>query len=93
MVAFVGRHRYTVLNHYGDCAGLPIRRFRLLKAAGSSLKKVVKPPLYLTDLADCAAMNAVYSRYFPTGPRPRTSVQVSALALGVHIEIEAVASA
>lgn len=65
----------------------------VLQATGSSLEKVVKTTVYLTDIADFATMNAVYSRYFPSEPPTRTTVQVAALALGAHIEIEAIALA
>lgn len=63
----------------------------VLKTAGSSLEKVVKTTVYLTDIGDFAAMNAVYRRYFPSQPPARTTVQIAALALGAHIEIEAIA--
>lgn len=65
----------------------------VVKSAGSSLEKVVKTTVYLTDIGDFAAMNAVYGRYFPSEPPARTTVQVAGLALGAHIEIEAIAIA
>jgi 2-iminobutanoate/2-iminopropanoate deaminase len=65
----------------------------VLRTAGSSLEKVVKTTVYLADMGDFGAMNAVYGRYFPTEPPARTTVQVAALALGARIEIEAIALA
>ncbi len=65
----------------------------VLGKAGSSLGRVVKTTVYLADMGDFGAMNSVYSRYFPTEPPARTTVQVAALAFGARIEIEAIALA
>jgi len=63
----------------------------ILEASGSGLDRVVKTTVYLTDLGDFAAVNEVYSRFFPHAPPARATVQVAALPRGVGIEIEAVA--
>lgn len=64
----------------------------VLAAAGSSLERVVKTTVFLTDLALFAKMNKVYTRRFTGVPLPaRSTVEVPALALGVSIEIEAIA--
>lgn len=63
----------------------------VLNAAGSSLNRAVKMTVFMTDLGQFAAMNEVYSRYFPTDPPARSAVQVVALPLGAQIEMEAVA--
>lgn len=63
----------------------------VLEAAGSSLKRVVKTTVFLQDMGDFAAMNAVYGRYFDKKPPARSAVQVAALPLGAQVEIEAVA--
>jgi len=42
----------------------------ILAAAGSSMAKVVKTNVYLTDIADFAAMNEVYATFFPAEPPP-----------------------
>ena len=63
----------------------------VLVAGGTSLARVVKTTIYLTNLADFSAVNAVYGTYFPSDPPARSTVQVSALPLGASIEIEAVA--
>lgn len=65
----------------------------VLRSAGSSPEKVVKTTIFLTDLADFAAVNEIYGRVFGvTGPAPaRSTVQVAALPKGVKVEIEAVA--
>jgi 2-iminobutanoate/2-iminopropanoate deaminase len=63
----------------------------VLGAAGSSLASVVKTTVFLTSLDNYAAMNAVYSGAFPTGAPARSTVEISGLALGALVEIEAVA--
>jgi len=64
----------------------------VLEAAGSSLDKVVKTTVFLKDMGDFAAMNAVYAEFFPTDPPARSTVEVSDLALGALVEIEAIGS-
>ncbi|GME44879.1 hypothetical protein E8E11_005838 [Neofusicoccum parvum] len=64
----------------------------VLESAGSSLSRVIKVNIYLTDLADFAAMNEVYETFFEN-PRPaRTCVGVKMLPLGTDVEIECIAS-
>ncbi|MBI1257901.1 MAG: hypothetical protein GC204_10555 [Chloroflexi bacterium] len=63
----------------------------ILEAAGSSLDKVVKVNVYLTDINDFAAMNEVYASFFGAEPPARTTVQVAKLPLGLIVEIEATA--
>jgi len=63
----------------------------VLQDAGLSMDDVVKCNVYLTDMADFAAMNAAYERRF-TRPFPaRTTVAVAGLPLGARVEIELVA--
>ena len=64
----------------------------ILKAAGSDLSRVLRCGVFLVDMRDFEAMNAVYGRVFG-GHRPaRTTVQVAALPLaGLRVEIDAVA--
>jgi 2-iminobutanoate/2-iminopropanoate deaminase len=63
----------------------------VLSAAGRALDDVTKVNVYLVDMADFAAMNAVYSTVF-TAPYPaRTTVAVAGLPLGARVEIELVA--
>ena len=65
----------------------------VLAAAGSSLARVVKTTVYVTDLALFVRINSVYARHF-TGrvPPARATVQVAALPLGAAIEIDAIAT-
>ena len=65
----------------------------VLKANGFTFSNVVKTTVFLTDLANFAAMNAVYSKYF-TEPFPaRSTIQVAGLPRGSQVEIEVTASA
>jgi len=65
----------------------------ILEAAGSSLDRVVKCGVFLQDMADFQAMNAVYAEFFPPDKNPpaRTTVQAAKLPLGALVEIDAVA--
>ncbi len=63
----------------------------VLQAAGATLQDVVKTTIFLTDLGQFAAVNAVYAEFFPENPPARSTVQVAALPRGVQVEIEAVA--
>ncbi|OHD76201.1 MAG: hypothetical protein A2V99_12135 [Spirochaetes bacterium RBG_16_67_19] len=64
----------------------------ILEAAGSSLRSVVKCGVFLADLADFQAMNAVYAEFFPAdkGPPARTTVQAAKLPMSALVEIDAV---
>ncbi|MBE6209591.1 MAG: RidA family protein [Rikenellaceae bacterium] len=63
----------------------------ILSEAGMSYDNVVKTTVLLADIADFAAMNAVYAEFF-TGDKPaRVCYQVAALPLGVRVEIDAIA--
>jgi len=63
----------------------------VLEAAGSSMKKVVKTTVFLQNIEDFAAMNAVYAEYFKENPPARSTVQVAKLPRGALVEIELVA--
>ena len=63
----------------------------VLEAAGTSLDRVVKTTVFLTDMANFAAMNAVYMEFFPANPPARSTVAVAGLPKGGLVEIEAVA--
>ncbi len=62
----------------------------VLEAAGTDFSKVVKTTCFLADMADFAAFNEVYARYFISKPA-RSCVAVRALPKGVLCEIEAMA--
>jgi 2-iminobutanoate/2-iminopropanoate deaminase len=65
----------------------------VLRAAGCELRDVVKTTIFLADMADFPAVNAVYERYFGTTKPARSTVAVSGLPRGVRLEIEAIAVA
>ncbi|HEY6235783.1 MAG TPA: Rid family detoxifying hydrolase [Candidatus Elarobacter sp.] len=64
----------------------------VLAAAGLAFADVVKTTIFLADMADFAAVNAVYAESFEGGPVPaRSTVAVAALPRGSAVEIEVVA--
>ena len=65
----------------------------ILEAAGSSLDRIVKTTVYLTDLGDFQAMNEVYKQYVGEPPPARATIEVSKLPAGSLVEIEAIALA
>jgi 2-iminobutanoate/2-iminopropanoate deaminase len=65
----------------------------ILEAAGSSLDRIVKTTVYLTDLGDFQAMNEVYTQHVGEPPPARATIEVSKLPAGSLIEIEAIALA
>ena len=65
----------------------------VLKAAGSSLAKVVKTTVFISDMNDFAALNGVYAELFGDTKPARSCVQVARLPKDVKLEIEAIAEA
>lgn len=63
----------------------------VLAAAGSSLDQAVKTTVFLADMNDFAAMNAVYAEFFPANPPARSTVQVARLPRDARVEIEVIA--
>lgn len=64
----------------------------VLEAAGAGMGDVVKTTVFLTDMADFAAMNAVYAEAFAGHAPARATVGVAELPLGAIVEIEATAA-
>lgn len=65
----------------------------VLEAADMNLANVVRVGVFLTDIEDFHAMNAVYARFFELPYPARTTVAVVALPLGAAVEIDVVAQA
>ena len=63
----------------------------VLDAARCTWDDVVKTTIFLADIADFAAVNAVYARYMPDPPPARSTFAVGSLPKGGRIEIEATA--
>ncbi|MDF7822402.1 RidA family protein [Pontiellaceae bacterium B12227] len=64
----------------------------VVAAAGVTLDDVIKTTVFLQDMGDFAAFNAVYAEYFGEENAPaRSTVQVAALPIGALVEIECVA--
>jgi 2-iminobutanoate/2-iminopropanoate deaminase len=65
----------------------------VLEAAGTSLARVVKVTVYLTDMGDYAEFNTVYARFFTAEPPARAAVEVTALPKGARVEVDCMALA
>ena len=65
----------------------------ILNAAGCGFKNAVRCTVFLKDMNDFAAMNAVYGKYFDTAPPARSTVEVSRLPKDVLVEIDIIALA
>jgi 2-iminobutanoate/2-iminopropanoate deaminase len=63
----------------------------VLEAAGATLDRVVKTTVFLSSMADFAAMNEVYGRHFGAHRPARSTVAAAGLPRGVAVEIEVVA--
>lgn len=63
----------------------------VLEASGASLESILKVSIFLLDMDDFSAVNAVYSRFFPENPPARACVAVSGLPRGAKIELECIA--
>lgn len=63
----------------------------VLEAAGSSLDRVLKCTVFLTDISKWGEMNVVYHQYFPTDPPARSTVGVKDLPGDSPVEIECIA--
>jgi 2-iminobutanoate/2-iminopropanoate deaminase len=66
---------------------------QVLVDAGSGLDRVLKTTVFLTDMADFAAVNAVYAEFFLKDPPARSTVAAAGLPRGARFEVEAVAVA
>jgi 2-iminobutanoate/2-iminopropanoate deaminase len=81
----------------GDIAAQTHRVFRnltaILEAGGASLADVVRTTVYLADMNDFAAMNAVYATYFTTPAPSRSTIQAARLPRDARVEIDLIAVA
>jgi 2-iminobutanoate/2-iminopropanoate deaminase len=64
----------------------------ILEAAGASLDDVVRTTVFLADMNDFAAMNAVYGTYFSNPAPARATVQAARLPKDARVEIDVIAS-
>ena len=78
----------------GDIAAQTRRVFDNLvavaQAAGGSLAQIVRVGIYVTDLANFAAVNAVMAEYFQQPYPARSTIEVSALPKGAQVEVDAI---
>lgn len=63
----------------------------VLEAAGSDMDHVLKCTVFMQDMNDYGAVNAVYGEFFAEDPPARSAVQVAGLPIGALVEIEAIA--
>ena len=63
----------------------------VLDAAGLGFDDVVKTTIFLADVNDFAAVNAIYARFMPEPPPARSTIGVGGLPKGALVEIEAIA--
>jgi 2-iminobutanoate/2-iminopropanoate deaminase len=81
----------------GDVAAQTERVLRnlaaILEAAGSKLPQVVRSTVFLKNMNDFSAMNAVYGKYFSAEPPARSTVEVARLPKDVLVEIDVIALA
>ncbi|MGM9967936.1 MULTISPECIES: RidA family protein [unclassified Rummeliibacillus] len=79
----------------GDITEQTNQVFKNLKAvlaeAGSSLDKVVKTTVYISDMEEFSAMNEEYARHFGVHKPARTTVEVARLPKDAKVEIEVIA--
>jgi 2-iminobutanoate/2-iminopropanoate deaminase len=80
----------------GDVASQTHRVFQnisaILQAAGASFEHVVRTTVYLADMNDFGAMNAVYGTYFSSPAPARATVQAARLPKDARVEIDVIAS-
>lgn len=78
----------------GDISAQARRAFENLKAvceaAGGRMEDIVRVGLYLTDLSQFAAVNAVMGEYFAQPYPARSTIEVSALPKGAAFEVDAI---
>ena len=63
----------------------------VLAQGGVGMDRIVQTTCFLADLADFAAFNAVYGKYFPEGAPARSCFAVAALPMGAKLEVECIA--
>jgi len=64
----------------------------ILNAGGATFDHVVRTTVYLADMHDFAAMNAVYGEYFPAPAPARTTIQAARLPKDMRVEIDVIAA-
>ena|SRR5438552_2238331 len=80
---------------HGDVAAQTERVLKnleaILRAAGSSLERVVRATVFLKNMGDFSAMNEVYGRFWKASPPARSTVEVARLPRDVQVEIDVIA--
>lgn len=63
----------------------------VVEAAGGRLEQIVKVGIYVTDISRFAELNSIYAEYFDDSKPARSTVEVSHLPKGAHVEMDAIA--
>lgn len=63
----------------------------ILASANSSMDKIIKTTVFMTDLKNFPIMNQAYAEFFPNEAPARSTIEVAALPKGAKLEIEAIA--
>ncbi|NLL36975.1 MAG: RidA family protein [Fretibacterium sp.] len=63
----------------------------VVEGAGFTMQQIIKTTVFATDMANFAAVNGIYAKYFGENPPARSFVAAKELPKGVHVEIEVVA--
>ncbi|MHA2030246.1 MAG: RidA family protein [Candidatus Kariarchaeaceae archaeon] len=59
-------------------------------AAGTNLSNTLKTTIFITDMQQFSKINSAYAAFFPDDPPARSTVEISKLAVGARVEIEAI---
>ena len=91
-VAFDSKKKSVIRGTIDDETELALNNLKtIIEGAGSSLERVLKVSVFLTDMGDFERFNAVYKGFFTKEPPARSCVEVAGLPFGARIEIEAIA--
>ncbi len=91
-VAFDPEKKSVIKGSIEEETELSLRNLKtIIEEAGSSLEKVLKVTVFLTDMEEFQRFNEVYKKFFGEDPPARSCVEVKSLPFGAKVEIEAIA--
>lgn len=91
-VAFDPEKKSVIKGTIEEETELTLRNLKtIIEEAGSSLEKVLKVSVFLTDMEEFQRFNEVYKKFFVEDPPARSCVEVKSLPFGAKVEIEAIA--
>lgn len=90
-IAFDPKTKNVIKGTIEEEAELALRNLKsIIEEAGSSLAKVLKVSVFLTDMNEFERFNTVYKKFFSKEPPARTCVEVAHLPFNAKVEIEAI---